>query len=155
MIRAFSSLYFLLLILPLRPAYGCQCILALSTCNEVGASDLVFIGKVESIQPIFLNRWNPTSPASLRSLNNACYSARQHPSAASLAQLRDAYLNTFPDLAPDQKQQVQSAKMPSEFASFFYSSLYRGMRVKFQVKTLFKHEDDDDDDDPEEGVRQG
>ena len=28
----------------------------------------------------------------------------------------------------------------------FYSNIGRGMRVRFRVQTLFKHEDDDDDD---------
>jgi hypothetical protein len=117
--------------------------LALSTCNEVAASDLVFIGTVVSIEPLFLNRWNLTSPASLRSLNNAYAIAREQPSTAALARLRDAYLKTFPDMPADEKNRVQAAKTPSDFASLFYSSLGRGMRVRFQVKTLFKHEDND------------
>jgi hypothetical protein len=66
MIRAFSIVCFLPLILLPRPVRGCQCMLALSTCNEIGASDLVFIGTVELIQPMFLNRWNLTSPAYLK-----------------------------------------------------------------------------------------
>jgi hypothetical protein len=134
MIRAFSVLFLALLMLLPRPAHACGCMLALSTCNEVGASDLVFIGTVESIEPMFLNRWNLTSPASLRSLNDAYTSAREQPSTASLARLRDAYLKTFPDIPADDKKQVQSAKTPSDFASLFYSSLGRGMRVRFRVK---------------------
>jgi hypothetical protein len=145
MTRAFSVLFLGLSMLLSRPAHACGCMLALSTCNEVGASDLVFIGTVASIEPMFLNRWNLASPASLRSLNNAYTIAREQPSAAALARLRDAYLKTFPDIPADEKNQVQAAKTPSDFASLFYSSLGRGMRVRFQVKTLFKHEDNDDD----------
>jgi hypothetical protein len=145
MTRAFSVLFLGLSMLLSRPGHACGCMLALSTCNEVGASDLVFIGTVVSIEPMFLNRWNLTSPASLRSLNNAYTIAREQPSAASLARLRDAYLKTFPDIPADEKNQVQGAKTSSDFASFFYSSLGRGMRVRFRVKTLFKHEDNDDD----------
>jgi hypothetical protein len=44
---------------------ACQCMASLSTCHEVGASDLVLIGAVESIEPMFLNRWNTASPASM------------------------------------------------------------------------------------------
>jgi hypothetical protein len=145
MIRAFSAVSFLWLILFARPASGCGCLLALSTCNEVGASDLVFIGTVELIQPMFLNRWSLASPASLRSLNDAYDGAREHPSAASLGRLRDAYLKTFPDVSADEKNRAQSAKTPADLAALFYSSLDQGMRVRFRVKTLFKHEDDDDD----------
>jgi hypothetical protein len=47
-------------------------------------------------------------------------------------------------LAADQKNQVQAAKKVSDVTSFFYSSVARGMRVRFRVKTVFKHEDDDD-----------
>jgi hypothetical protein len=145
MIRAFPVLFLGLLTLLSRPAHACGCMLALSPCNEVGASDLVFIGTVESIEPMFLNRWNLTSPASLRSLNDAYTTALEQPSASSLARLRDAYLKTFPDIPADEKNRARAAKTPSDFASLFYSSLGQGMRVRFHVKTLFKHEDNDDD----------
>jgi hypothetical protein len=145
MIRAFSAASFLWLMLFAPAANGCGCLLALSTCNEVGASDLVFIGTVELIQPMFLNRWNLTSTASLRSLNEAYDGAREHPSAAAVGRLRDAYLKTFPDISADEKNRAQSAKTPADLAALFYSSLDQGMRVRFRVKTLFKHEDDDDD----------
>jgi hypothetical protein len=144
MIRAFSVLCFLPLILFPAAARACQCMLALSACNEVAASDLVFIGTVEAIEPMFLSRWNSTSPTSLRSLNDAYTSAREHPSAAAFAGLRDTFMRTFPELSADEKSRVQAAKTPSEISSMFYSTLYRGLRVKFRVKTLFKHEDDDD-----------
>jgi hypothetical protein len=67
MMRAFAVLSFLPLILLPRPVRACQCMVSLSTCHEVGSSDLVFIGTVELIEPMFLNRWNPTSPAPIRS----------------------------------------------------------------------------------------
>jgi hypothetical protein len=142
--REFSALCFLLSILFARPARACECMVSLSTCHGVGASDLVFIGTVESIEPMFLNRWNLTSPASIRSINDAYAGAREHPSAAALARLKDAYLKTFPELAADEKDRVQGAKTLSDITSFFYSSVARGMRVRFRVKTVFKHEDDDD-----------
>ena len=144
MIRAFSALCFFSLILLPEPARACQCMLSLSACHEVGASDLVFIGTVESIEPMFLNHWNVASPASIQSLNAAYTIAREHPSAAALTRLKDTYLKTFPELAGDEKNQVQGAKTISDVTSLFYSSVARGMRVRFRVKTLFKHEADDD-----------
>jgi hypothetical protein len=144
MMRGCALLSVLPFMLLPRPARACECMVSLSTCHEVGASDLVFIGTVELIEPMFLNRWNLTSPASIRSINDAYTVVREHPSAAALASLKDAYLKTFPELAADQKNQVQAARTVSDVTSLFYSSLGRGMRVRFRVKTIFKHEDDDD-----------
>jgi hypothetical protein len=128
-------------------AYACQCE-RLSTCNEVATANLVFIGTVESIEPMFLNRWNDSSQSSLRSLNDAFMRAEEHPSADALAKLKDAYLKTFPDASPDRRSQVQEAKTASKVATLFYSNVEHGMRVRFRVQALFKHQDDDDDDSP-------
>jgi hypothetical protein len=144
MMRGCALLSVLSLMLLPRPARACECMVSLSTCHEVGSSDLVFIGTVELIEPMFLNRWNLTSPASIRSIDDAYTGAREHPSAAALARLKDAYLKTFSELTADQKNQVQAAKTVSDVTSLFYSSLAGGMRVRFRVKTVFKHEDDDD-----------
>jgi len=123
---------------------ACQCE-RFSTCNEVAATNLVFVGRVESIEPKFLSRWNETSTPSLRAINEAYQQARQRPSPESLASLKDAYLQTFPDAAPEKKSQVLKAKSPAAVAAAFYSNLGQGMRVRFSVEALFKHEDDDDD----------
>jgi len=144
MMRGCALLSVLPLILLSRPARACECMVSFSTCHEVGSSDLVFIGTVELIEPMFLNRWNLTSPTSIRSINDAYTGARERPSAPALARLKDAYLKTFPELSADQKNQVQAAKTVSDVTSLFYSSLAGGMRVRFRVKTVFKHEDDDD-----------
>jgi hypothetical protein len=128
-----------------RPACACQCE-RFSTCNEVASTSLVFIGTVESIEPMFLNRWNDTSQSSLRSLNDAFVRAQQHPSADALAALKDAYLKTFPDISEDRKSKIQNARTASSVAALFYSNMGRGMRIRFRVQTLFKHQADDDDD---------
>ncbi len=107
-------------------------------------SDLVFIGTVQSIDPISLNLWNMTSPASVRQFNSAYTDAQAADSASALDRFKDTYRKTFPDLAADAKRQLQDAKTASYVASLFYFSLYHGMRVRFRVKTLFKREDDDD-----------
>jgi len=139
LVHALSVLAFLS-----SPALACQCEM-FSTCNEVAATDLVFIGTVESIEPPFLNRWNPAGGSYLKSLNEAYFEAQQHPSAQALARMKDVYLKAFPDAAADRKRQLQAAKTAPAVAALFYSSLGRGMKVRFRVETLFKHEDDDDD----------
>jgi len=95
---------------------------------------------------MFLNRWNDTSQTSLRSLNDAFLHAQEHPSAEALAHLKETYLKTFPDVPADRRSKVESARTAAGVAALFYSNIGRGMRVRFRVQTLFKHEDDDDDD---------
>jgi len=124
---------------------ACRCQRA-STCDEVAASNLVFIGTVVSIQPKFLGKWNEASQPSLVALNAAYLQARDHPSADALARLKEAYLKAFPDASPDRKKQVQKAGTAGNVAAFFYSSVDRGAHVRFRVQKLFKHQDDDEDD---------
>jgi hypothetical protein len=142
--RALSAFCFFPLILIARPAPACQCATSYSACHEVAAGNLVFIGTVESIDPAFLNRWNLTDQSSLGPLNDAYSGAEQHPSAAALTHLKDAYLKIFPAMAADEKLKLQAAKTTDEVATLFYSALDRGMRVRLKVKTIFKQEDDDD-----------
>lgn len=140
-----SSILLGLSILAAAPysVFACKCSTSLSPCNEVQSSELVFIGTVESIQPMFLSRWNTMSPADMRAMNQAYNAARQDPSATTVDRLRDSYLKAFPELTPEEKARVQAATTLAGVTAAFYSSLYRGMRVRFHVKTLFKHEDDD------------
>jgi hypothetical protein len=124
---------------------ACECEASFATCKETRLSDLVFIGTVESIEPIFLNRWYGTNQSAMRSLNDAFIHAQEHPSADSLRQVKDMYLGMFPNLDKREKTQVQTAETIQQMASLFYSSLDRGMRVHLKVKTLFKQGDDDAD----------
>ncbi len=126
---------------------ACRCAASLSPCTEAVTSDVVFIGKVELIEPMFLSRWNTTSPASLQVINEAYVLARQNPSRPAMDRLRNTYLKTFPALSDEQKRRVQTAQTLSGITSAFYSTLSQGMRVRLRVKTLFKYQDGDDDDD--------
>jgi hypothetical protein len=135
--------YVPLILLPWA-ARACECQAAFATCKEVRVSDLVLIGTVESIEPIFLNRWYATNQSAMRPLNDAFIHAQEHPSAESLSQVKDTYLAMFPGMDEREKKQVQTAETIQQMASLFYSSLDRGMRVHLKVKTLFKQGDDDD-----------
>lgn len=144
MVRRFAIFLVLALTLHSRLALACKCISTLGPCNQTGASDVVFLGTVEAMEPMFLSRWNPLGQASMGPVNEAYIDARQHPSAESVARLRNAYRKAFPDMAADQESRLQSAKTAAAVASLFYSGMGRGMHVRFKVKTLFKNEDDDD-----------
>jgi hypothetical protein len=77
---------------------ACECQASFGACKEVGISDLIFIGTVQSIQPIFLNRWYGTKQSAMQSLNDAFKNAQEHPSDDSLRHVKDAYLAAFPQL---------------------------------------------------------
>ena len=116
-IRRFPIVCVLLLLALGRPALACKCLSSLSPCNQAGASDVVFIGTVESLDPVFLNRWNLLTQSSMTSLNEAYIDARQHPSGESIARLKNAYQKAFPDLAADQTSRLQDAKTAAGVAS--------------------------------------
>ena len=126
-------------------ANACQCEASFGTCKELRASDLVFIGTVQSIQPLFLNRWYEANQSAMRSLNDALLHAQEHPSSDALRHVKDTYLAIFPQLNEFQKREVESADSIQQVASLLDSSLARGMRVHFQVKTMYKRGGDDDD----------
>jgi hypothetical protein len=144
MLRAFLVPGFLMSILCCGAASACECQASFATCKEVRVSDVVFIGTVELIEPIFLNRWNGTNQSAMRPLNDAFIRAQEHPSAETLRQVKDNYLTIFPGLDEREKKQVQAVDTVQQMASLFYSSLDRGMRVHLKVKTLFKQGDSDD-----------
>ncbi len=109
MSRAVLALCLLLSVLCFWTASACECEASFGACKEVRASDLVFIGTVESIEPIFLNRWYGTNQSAMRSLNDAFIHAQEHPSAESLREVKDTYLAMFPDTDEREKKQVQTA----------------------------------------------
>jgi hypothetical protein len=98
---------------------ACQCLLTLSACNEVAVADRVFIGTVESVEPSFLNRWNPSKASSL-------------PLRQQLAGM---------DLPEYYKRRLDAAKTDDDIAKLFYSVVAQGRRVRFQVKTTFRGEE--------------
>lgn len=133
-----------LALLSARPAQACQCDISLSACNELAASNLVFIGTVESVEPVFLSRWSLRNGAPLQALNDAYSAARAHPSQQALSHLKDIFLLVLPALPADEKSQLAAATTPSEVMALFNGAADRGLTVHFKVLTLFKHADDDD-----------
>ena len=130
-------------------ALACKCQMTLSVCNEVAATDIIFVGAVEAIEPSFLDSWNAGQRAALDLLNQESARAQSDRSPAAFAKLRDAYLKVFPDLPADHKKRLAAATSPDQLAELFYWILDHGKRVRLRVKTVFRGEigDDDDDDD--------
>jgi hypothetical protein len=135
-------------------AFACKCQLTQSVCNEVAATDIVFAGTVEAIEPSFLDSWNAGQRAALDLLNQESARAQTDRSPAAFGKLRDAYLKIFPDLPADHKKRLAEATSPDQLAELFYWILDHGKRVRLRVKTVFRGEigDDDDDDAPAKTV---
>jgi hypothetical protein len=112
------------------PLPACQCLLTLSACHEVAEADRVFIGTVESVEPSFLNRWNPSKLSSL-------------PLRQQLAGM---------DLPEYYKRRLAAAKTSEDIARLFYSIIAQGRRVRFKVKTTFRGEKEKEDSDDEESM---
>ena len=128
-------------------AFACKCQMTMSVCNEVAATDIIFIGTVETIEPSFLDSWNAGQRAALDLLNQESARAQSDRSPAAFAKLRDAYLKVFPDLPADHKKRLAAATSPDQLAELFYWILDHGKRVRLRVKTVFRGELGDDDDD--------
>src|SRR4051812_31769942 len=90
-------------------AWACKCQVTMSPCNEATATDIIFIGTVESIEPSFLDSWSPTQRASLAMLNEEYARVQNDRSAVSFAKLREAYLKIFPDLPAEHKKRLAQA----------------------------------------------
>jgi hypothetical protein len=130
--------------------------MTMSVCNEVAATDIIFIGTVEAIEPSFLDSWNAGQRAALDLLNQESARAQTDRSPAAFAKLRDAYLKVFPDLPAEHKKRLANATSPDQLAELFYWILDHGKRVRLRVKTVFRGEladgDDGDDDIPAKTV---
>ena len=138
------ALLFLLLAAGQPAMQACDCTAGFTICNSVSVSNLVFIGTVESIDPILLSRWDKTRRASLATFNAVFADALERPSPAVLGEVKESFLKLFPNLADYKKNQLEAFKTVLEVAALFQSEVGKGMTVTFRVKTLFKYEDDDD-----------
>jgi Carboxypeptidase regulatory-like domain len=126
-------------------ALACQCPPPPSVCQRVGATDIVFVGTVESIAPRFLDYWNPEQRQSLTLLNAETARAQADRSAASLAAARQAYAAIFPDLPEDSRKLLESATTHDALVKAFYRIIGNGRRVRFKVKTAYRGEEDEDE----------
>src|SRR5580698_620272 len=104
-------------------ALACKCAGPTAVCQQVAASDIVFIGKVQSIAPRFLDYWNPAQQQSLTLLNAETARAQADRSASTLAAAKDAYAAIFPHLPEDSKKLLEGAKSRDDLVKVFYKIL--------------------------------
>ena len=132
-----------LLMAPARlPA--CKCEMTFSACVEAARSEVVFIGTVESVEPGFLDRWNPAQRSSLAALNEETTRLRADKSAAGVARLKDTYLKVLPDLPAEYRKQLTAAATTDDLVAAFYWILGHGKRARVKVKTVYRGDEDDE-----------
>ena len=128
------------------PAFACNCPPAVSVCDAVAHTNVVFIGAVESITPKFLSDYNLSRRPELQQLNQANESYLAAPSPHNLAALKDVFRQAFPDLQDDQRERLDKATTQKSLVDLFYAVLGHEKRVRFRVSTVFRNGGDDDDD---------
>ncbi len=131
--------------LPGAPAKSCKCLAAYPVCTEVTQTNLIFIGTVESIEPAFLDPWNP-GHLSLIPVDEMMR-LRQEGSASSLAKLKAIYLKLYPNMPEYFRKEIEEAKTHDELRRAAESLSGEGRQARIRVKTVFRHKADDDDDD--------
>jgi hypothetical protein len=124
--------------------FGCDCQFSLSACREAAASDVVFIGTADSMDPGVFSRWNPAQRASLESLNCGYDQARKSGAPGALEDLKKSYLKVFPDLPEDRRKAIGEAASADELAKLFYWVMDHGKHVRLRVLEQFRGETDDD-----------
>lgn len=122
-----------------RLASACACTAPGSTCLEVAAGSMVFIGKVESITPQFLDHWNPARRKTLADILDA--------DGHGVESVKNIIREKLPDLPPQIAQRLAAAKTHEGVIRAFDEVLTRGRIIRFHVSTVFAKGDDDDDDD--------
>ncbi len=139
-----------LLLLFLLPAslLACKCEISYPVCNEVAANDLVFIGTVESVEPAFLDPWNPKSLSLLPTAEIMRLRAEGTPE--SLARMKDIFLRLYPSLTGHYKEQLQSAATHRELETVVDEIESQGKQARVRVKKYFKRSDDDNADDDDD-----
>lgn len=138
---------FLSFLLPVS-LMACKCLVSYPVCNGVAASDLVFIGTVESVEPAFLDPWNPERMTLLPTAE--ILRLRQEGTPASLARLKDIYAQLYPNMPEPFKTQMRASQTPRELEQVVEAIGAEGIQTRIRVTKYFKRPEDDDKDDAKE-----
>jgi hypothetical protein len=133
---------------------ACQCSVVPSACQALAAGSMVFIGRVESIMPPFLDRWNLDRKILLGQIIDSDDLARNAESPARLEDLKAKIREKSPQLPPDLAQRLADAKTHNGVINVLNDILGRGRVVRFRVDTLFAAGGDDDDSDDDDKTPQ-
>lgn len=125
-------------------AAACGCLVKLSLCQEVAASSTVFIGKVESVYPSYLDGANRRKAVEFQEEVSRLHSDS---SPAALQQLKAVYSNMFGDAPDGSTAGFEKASSIEQLDTLFDKILAQGKRV--QLKVLRRLNSAADDDEPD------
>ena len=126
---------------------ACGCKLTLDVCAETLYSNVIFLGTVESVSPDFMSPWKPQSREPIAQVNRALEQYLEGPSPAQFSVLRDSVRSALPGLPEEDRRKLERASNPRVLANLLASVLDGSRRVRFRIRTLFRHADDDDKED--------
>jgi hypothetical protein len=92
---------------------ACNCVTSLSACQEVAASNVVFIGTIEAVEPNLLDAWKPHANRNWMQAPELV-EVRKDKSEAGLSRLKAHYLTLLPDLPDAEKARILSADTQEE-----------------------------------------
>ena len=130
----------------LRLSAACPCMLHFGVCDEVGQSDAVFIGTVESVAPPLLD---PFARGKLMASMPAAETARLQAdsSPGGLEKLKSIYLKMLDGVPDYSRARIAEAATQSELQAAFEDVQSDGRVARFLVRTSYKRDHGDGDDD--------
>jgi hypothetical protein len=120
-------------------APACKCAGSASVCTAVLTSDLVFIGTVESIEPSFIDPWDPSFQERLdENVSVEEFDGlEQDQTPEGIAKIKKIYLDVFPDMPESYKRQFADAKT-YEALEALWEYIINNVRVHFKAKETFR-----------------
>ncbi len=136
-------------------AFACSCTQGHSACQEVTEGSAVFIGRVLSVSPPFVNRLNPASRAQADRVLQFHEQLDSGAAGQSLQSLKETFRELAPGLSPDQSSRLKEAESREALLHLFDQVLDKGSYVTLEVGTVFSGGLDDDDKPGQKNVKAG
>ena len=121
--------------------FACGCLVKFSLCQEVAASSQVFIGKVESVYPYYLDSANRRKAVEFQDEVSRLHS---DPSPAAAERLRAVYSNMLGAAPGNSTADLQKASSIEQLDAVFDKILAQGRQVRLSVRRRFNEAADDD-----------
>jgi hypothetical protein len=121
--------------------WACGCLVKFSLCQEVAASSTVFVGKVDSIYPFYLDSANRLKAAELLGEVSLVH---RDPSPSSLERLKAIYSNMLGIVPDSAKANLERAASIEELDGVFDKIVAQGKQAFVSVRRNFRTPADDD-----------
>ncbi len=141
----FPFLFLAALALFPRAMSACSCNRAHTPCYEVAAGSAVFTGRVISVSPAFLNRFNRSSRSDAGRVSQFYAQLQSGSPEQNLQALKETFRTVVTGLSPEVMQRLQEVKSRPQLLALFDSVLDHGSYVTLQIRTVFTVGGDDDD----------